>query len=112
MKLRAFVGPGESLEIEARLKEQDGSSAHVIVQNKRLFTKWKIRPTSGIGYHRSLASWEPQSESGDLYQDDIDQIEVFAGVNYQVTNSFALELNLGYKISGDIELAKVGLIKF
>ena len=91
-------------------------------------TKWIIRPTAGIGYHRSLASWEPESEAGDKFQDHINQFEIFAGVCYKVTGAIAVELNCGYKISGDVELVslednsfdgliframvKVGLTKF
>jgi predicted porin len=70
-------------------------------------TDWKIRPSVGIGYHHTYASWEPENESNEIFKDQIKQFEFYAGVNYSVTKAFVLELHCGYKFAKDIEL--VGL---
>lgn len=68
---------------------------------------WMIRPSIGIGYHHTYASWEPENESNEIFKDQINQFELYAGVNYSVSKAFVMELHCGYKLAKDIEL--VGL---
>ena len=68
------------------------------------FTRRKFKPLIGLGYRFTQASWQPEHENGDVFNDHINQFEVFGGVNYNIGKIVGVELQGGYKLADDVEL--------
>ena len=80
---------------------------NLIVRIHREFLDGDFRPLVGLGYQYSELSWEPESDTEDVFTDHINQYEFFAGVNWLISNTFSFQVNGGYKIANGVDLVGV-----
>lgn len=71
------------------------------------FTKSDLRPLLGVGYQFTEASWIPEGDSDESYNDHLNMIKLYLGASWSISQSFALQVDASYRFANGVDLVGI-----
>ena len=79
------------------------------IRAQYLFLKKRFHLHAGLGYQFIDARWSPEEDKDETFVDHMNFLEVFGGLSYEISNTFALQADAGYNFANGLDL--VGFVQ-